>query len=140
MYFDSDFNAGRRSTYKYLTTVYPLWAGLASAPQAAAVRRRLPDFEQPGGLATSTTVSGTQWDAPYGRAPLQWFTIAGLQRGGFTSDAKQLARAFTQTAEQNYQVDGTIRGKYDVVSGSSNIVVAAGYRANVIGFGWTNGV
>ena len=26
------------------------------------------------------------------------------------------------------------------VSGSANVKVAAGYKSNVIGFGWTNGV
>ncbi len=140
MYFDYDFTTDRRSTYKYLTTFYPLWAGLASAPQAAAVRRHLSDFEQSGGLATSTTVSGTQWDAPYGWAPLEWFTIAGLERDGFPADAKRLAQAFAHTVEQNYLTDGTIREKYNVVSGSSNIAVSAGYKTNVIGFGWTNGV
>jgi alpha,alpha-trehalase len=36
--------------------------------------------------------------------------------------------------------DGTIREKYNVVSGSSNIEVATGYKSNVVGFGWTNGV
>ena len=33
-----------------------------------------------------------------------------------------------------------MREKYNVVSGTANIAVAAGYKSNVIGFGWTNGV
>jgi len=44
------------------------------------------------------------------------------------------------TVETNYHHDGTIREKYNVVSGSDNVKVAAGYKSNVIGFGWTNGV
>jgi hypothetical protein len=40
----------------------------------------------------------------------------------------------------NFQRDGTIREKYNVVTRSSEIQVAAGYAANVVGFGWTNGV
>jgi alpha,alpha-trehalase len=36
--------------------------------------------------------------------------------------------------------DATIREKYNVVSGSANIAVATGYKSNVVGFGWTNGV
>jgi alpha,alpha-trehalase len=41
---------------------------------------------------------------------------------------------------RNFLRDGTIREKYNVMSGSANVKVAAGYKANVIGFGWTNGV
>jgi alpha,alpha-trehalase len=41
---------------------------------------------------------------------------------------------------QNFLRDGTIREKYNVVTRSSETQVGAGYNANVIGFGWTNGV
>ncbi len=41
---------------------------------------------------------------------------------------------------QNFPRDGTIREKYNVVDGSANIAVAAGYKENVVGFGWTNAV
>src|SRR5258708_27282910 len=52
-FFDYDFASGKKSSYRYLTTYYPLWAGLATPEQAAAVAKNLPCFEQPGGLATS---------------------------------------------------------------------------------------
>ena len=42
--------------------------------------------------------------------------------------------------EQNFERDRTIREKYNVVEGSANVAVATGYKANVVGFGWTNGV
>src|SRR5260370_41893720 len=60
-FFDYDFISGRKSGYRYLTTYYPLWAGLATTEQAAAVARNLPVFEQPGGLAMSPENSGAQW-------------------------------------------------------------------------------
>ncbi len=40
----------------------------------------------------------------------------------------------------NFSRDGNIREKYNVVTDSSNIKLAEGYRDNIIGFGWTNGV
>ena len=43
-------------------------------------------------------------------------------------------------SDQNFANDGTIREKYNVVSGSANVAVATGYKSNVVGFGWTNGV
>ena len=59
---------------------------------------------------------------------------------GFTDDATRISRKFSQTVLDNFLLDGTIREKYNVVSGSANVKVAAGYKSNVVGFGWTNGV
>src|SRR5437660_9443131 len=39
---------------------------------------------------------------------------------------------------ENFRRDGTIREKYNVVTRSSETHVGAGYKANVVGFGWTN--
>ena len=140
LYFDYNFVSGKASTYHFLTTFYPLWAGAADSEQAAAVENHLSLFEHPGGLAMSDDVSGTQWDAPFGWAPTNWFAIVGLSRYGFRNDAERLAQAFTATVAGNYRRDGTIREKYDVVNASADVHVAAGYKSNVIGFGWTNGV
>ena len=139
-FYDFDYVTQKPSSYNYVTMFYPLWAGLASPQQAAALDRQLPLFEHEGGLAMSDTASGTQWDFPFGWAPTQWFAIAGLNQYGFHADAQRMAAAFEQTVQANYLRDGTIREKYNVISGSANIEVAAGYKANVIGFGWTNGV
>ena len=139
-FFDWNFASNRQSDYLYLTGFYPLWAGLATPEQAAAIERHLPDFEHAGGLAMSTTRSGTQWDLPYGWAPTNWLAIAGLEQYGDHKDAARAAQEFSRTVLDNFRRDGTVREKYDVVNGSANIAVAAGYKSNVIGFGWTNGV
>jgi alpha,alpha-trehalase len=39
---------------------------------------------------------------------------------------------------ENFQRDGTIREKYNVVTRSSESQVTVGYQENVVGFGWTN--
>ena len=77
MYFDYDFMAGKQSSYDYLTTFYPLWAGAASAAQAQQVERNVKLFEKPGGLAMSTNDSGVQWDLPYGWAPANGLLLMG---------------------------------------------------------------
>jgi alpha,alpha-trehalase len=41
---------------------------------------------------------------------------------------------------ENFQRDGTIREKYNMVTRTTDSQVTAGYHMNVIGFGWTNGV
>jgi len=140
LFFDYDLRSGTRSTYEYLTTFYPLWAGLASPEQAKAVARSVKVFEQPGGLATSPNETGGQWDYPYGWAPLQLLAVEGLRRYGFADDANRISYEFLSTVAQNFKREGTIREKYNVVTRSSDVQVSAGYQANVVGFGWTNGV
>jgi alpha,alpha-trehalase len=137
-FFDYDFTEAKRSPYRYLTTYYPLWAGLATPEQAQAVEKNLSVFEQPGGLAMSPENSGTQWDYPYGWAPVQMLAIQGIRRYGFNDDADRLSSKFLSTVLENFSRDGTIREKYNVVTGSSESHVEVGYQANVIGFGWTN--
>ncbi|MDD5544097.1 MAG: trehalase family glycosidase [Acidobacteriia bacterium] len=140
LYLDYNFETGRRSTYVYASMFYPLWVGLASAGQAAAVERNLKRLEQPGGLAMSETRSGTQWDYPHGWAPVQLLAVEGLRRYGFNADADRISTKFLTTVLENFRRDKTIHEKYDVVSRSSVTHVAEGYKQNVIGFGWTNGV
>jgi len=140
LFFDYDLRTESRSTYEYLTTFYPLWAGLSDPQQARAVARNAKVFEQPGGLATSPNDTGVQWDYPYGWAPLQLLAVEGLRRYGFTDDANRISYEFLSTVAENFKREGTIREKYDVVTRSSDVQVSAGYQANVVGFGWTNGV
>jgi len=123
-----------------VTTFYPLWAGLASTQQAQAVARNVKIFEQRGGLATSTTNTGMQWDYPYGWAPLQSLAVEGLRHYGYAADADRVSYEFLSTVAENFRREKTIREKYDVVTRSSEAHVSAGYQANVVGFGWTNGV
>ncbi len=140
LYFDYDFTTGQRSSYRFIATFYPLWAGAASPAQAASVEKHLALFEEDGGLQTSDDVSGVQWDAPFGWAPVTWLAISGLERNGFHPDAVRVSKKFSGTIMDNFLRDGTIREKYNVVSGSANVQVAAGYKSNVVGFGWTNAV
>lgn len=140
MFMDYDFGTGKKSDYKYVTTYYALWSGLATKAQAKRLRATLPVFEHAGGLAMSAAPTGMQWDAPFGWAPTNWMAVEGLARYGYRSDAQRIAREFSASVEKNFAHDGTIREKYNVESADANVAVSAGYKANVVGFGWTNGV
>jgi alpha,alpha-trehalase len=140
MFYDYNFVTQKQSTYNYLTAFYPLWSKLATQQQAAALQHHLSLFEHDGGLAMSDNESGTQWDLPFGWAPTNWLATEGLAEYAFTGDANRIAQKFSQTVLQNFLADATIREKYNVVSGSANVAVATGYKSNVVGFGWTNGV
>ena len=140
LYYDYDFADGRRSLYTYATTFYPLWVGLATPAQAKAVVESLRAFEQPGGIVMSMDDTGAQWDSPYGWAPIQLIAIEGLRRYGYQAEANRISLEFLSMVLQNFLRDGTIREKYNVVTRSSETQINVGYKANVVGFGWTNGV
>ena len=140
MYQDYDAQTGKASSYAFVTAFYPLWAGAASTEQAAAVAGKILLFERKGGLSMSNTDSGVQWDEPFGWAPNNWLAVAGLDAYGFHDDARRLARKFSATIDRGFADDGTIREKYNMVSGDAKVQIKAGYKDNVIGFGWTNGV
>jgi alpha,alpha-trehalase len=141
-YFDYDAAQGRRRPYPFATTFWPLWAGLSSPARALRVRDRLPVFERRGGIVTSTTVTGAQWDAPFGWAPLQLFAVDGLRRYGYTTDADRIARAWLSMLVEDFERIGTLVEKYDVDRRTSDVTgrIAFGYTTNELGFGWTNGV
>jgi len=138
LFFDFDGQTGHRSSYRYVTTFYPLWAGLATPEQAKALVKNLPAFEQPGGLAMSTEDTGAQWDLPYGWGNIEMLGVDGLRRYGFNADADRISYEFLSMVAENFRRDGTIREKYNVVARSSEAHVEVGYQINVVGFGWTN--
>lgn len=142
LYFDYDFKTKRVRKYPFLTTFYPLWAGFATKEQAAAVEENLPRFEKAGGLETSTNVSGNQWDAPFGWAPLQMIAVEGLRRYGYNEDANRIAVKFLSTVRHDYLRKGYIVEKYEVVHPNADVSaqIHFGYSTNVAGFGWTNAV
>jgi alpha,alpha-trehalase len=138
LFFDYDFMTKKMSTYKYASTFYPLWAGLATPEQAKAVAGNLKVFEKPGGVAMSTDDSGAQWDLPYGWGNIETLVVKGLYRYGFSADADRISYEFLSTVAENFKRDGNIREKYNVVTRSSEAHVELGYEMNVVGFGWTN--
>lgn len=140
LYFDYNFIHQRQSNYHFLTTFYPLWAGIASSEQAERVRANLPIFERTGGLQTSDHVTGGQWDAPFGWAPLHIMAVEGLRRYGFNNDADRISRKFLAMVMRDFREHGTIKEKYDVVTAKSDLGAGLrfGYGSNEAGFGWTN--
>jgi len=138
LFFDYDLATGHRSSYRYATAFYPLWAGLATPEQAKAVAKNLPVFEQPGGLAMSTEGTGAQWDWPYGWGSVEMLAVDGLRRYGYGADADRISYEFLSMVAENFRRDGHIVEKYNVVARSSEAHVELGYKMNVVGFGWTN--
>jgi alpha,alpha-trehalase len=140
VFADYDFYHAKSSDYAYVTSLYPLWAGVATREEANQMEAKLNLFERPGGLSTSNTNTGLQWDEPYGWAPTNWIAVAGLDALGFHTDAARIAQHFDETVDAGFTADGTIREKYNVVTRSAKVAVTTGYKENIVGFGWTNAV
>jgi alpha,alpha-trehalase len=140
LYYDYNFKTNNVRRYPFVTTFYPLWAGIASPAQAARIVKNLSLFERPGGLQTSTTRSGSQWDAPFGWAPMQMIAVAGLRRYGYHAAATRISIKFLSLILNEFNEHNVIVEKYDVERRESQIRAGLkfGYTSNQIGFGWTN--
>jgi alpha,alpha-trehalase len=138
-YFDYDLRAGRRATAKTLAGMAPFFLGVAPKERAAAAARTLKrDFLRPGGLVTTLTRTGEQWDAPNGWAPLQWMAIAGLRDYGQHALAESIARRWIARNIEVYHETGKLMEKYDVTDLARP--GGGGEYPTQDGFGWTNGV
>ncbi len=120
-------------------TLYPLFVALADPSQAAAVAAAVSrDLLKTGGIVTTPVVSGQQWDAPNGWAPLQWIAIAGLRRYSLSPLADSIACRWMRNVDRVYGEDGKLVEKYDVTA--SGRPGGGGEYPTQDGFGWTNGV
>lgn len=140
LYYDYNIKKQMRSHYQYATTFFPLWVGLASPAQAKKIVKNLVIFEKKSGLVASPYQTGAQWDYPYTWAPLQLIAIEGLNQYGFRQAAKRLSQKYVTMIETNFAKEKTIHEKYNAIDGTSNTNIKVGYKENVTGFGWTNGV
>jgi alpha,alpha-trehalase len=138
-YLDYRWTRRERVARLSAATLYPLFVGAASVVQAAAVATTAArDLFKAGGLATTASDTGQQWDSPNGWAPLQWIAISGLRDYGQSRLAESLACRWMQNVMDVYRRSGKLVEKYDVVTlGRSS---GGGEYPTQDGFGWTNGV
>jgi alpha,alpha-trehalase len=140
LYFDYNFRSRQRRSYPFATTFYPLWAGIATQEQARRIVANLALLERAGGVMTSSHITGNQWDAPFGWAPLQIFAVKGLRRYGYQMQANRIAVNFLSMVLKEFIEHNVVVEKYDVVRRESEVSAGLrfGYSSNEIGFGWTN--
>jgi alpha,alpha-trehalase len=120
-------------------TVYPLFVAMASKPQARAVARTVSrELLKAGGVATTPLVTGQQWDAPNGWAPLQWMSVSGLRRYAILPPAESIACRWMISVNRVYLENRKLVEKYNVVA--TGLPGGGGEYPLQDGFGWTNGV
>ena len=138
-YVDVDFMEGVQKKLPTIAAAFPLYVNVATKEQATAVAAKIEKFFlQPGGVATTLEMSGQQWDAPNGWAPLQWVTITGLKNYGFRELAAQIAQRWIALNKRVYRRTGKLMEKYNVYN--VELDAGGGEYPSQDGFGWTNGV
>jgi alpha,alpha-trehalase len=138
-YFDYRWTRSMPIKRVSAATMYPLFFGVASKAQAAAVAKVVAsELLREGGIVTTPLNTGEQWDAPNGWAPLQWVAVGGLRRYELGTLAEAVACRWMVNVLGVYQRSGKLVEKYDVVTtGRSG---GGGEYPLQDGFGWTNGV
>lgn len=138
-FYDYDFIRQETTTSDTLAAIFPLYVGLASKHQAAAVASKMErDFLKDGGLLTTSVNNGQQWDAPNGWAPLNYIAIKSLERYGYKKLADMIRRRWLQTNRLVFGRHHKFIEKYDVIQPGE--LGGGGEYALQDGFGWTNGV
>jgi alpha,alpha-trehalase len=137
-YFDYNWKQQKRSKCCTLAGAFPMFFQMAKLEEAAAMAQVLENqFLKSGGLVTTFSQTGQQWDAPNGWAPLQWIAFKGLQAYRQNNVANKIRQNWMLTCEKAYQKFGKMKEKYNVCE---DIVATGGEYPNQEGFGWTNGV
>lgn len=137
---DYNFVTHHRSEILSAASFYPLFAGLADKRNAAALVKNINRLEAGFGILTceKNNACGTyQWDYPNGWACLQYISIMGLDRYGYNSEAKRIARKYVTLVEKIFEKTGNLWEKYNVVNGSLDVNSEYGTPPMM---GWSAGV
>lgn len=136
-----DYNIRTKALSKELTIAgfTPFFIGIAPEKEikkAVDIIRK--KFLKSGGIITSLKVSGEQWDAPNGWAPMQWTVIKGLRNYNQFELAANIAKRWIALNTKVYQQTGKMMEKYNVIDPS--VEAGGGEYPAQDGFGWSNGV
>ncbi|KAI9921411.1 hypothetical protein PsorP6_000936 [Peronosclerospora sorghi] len=143
---DYDLETDTHSATVSVSDYSPLWAKAYNASNIDRLRKIVTSLKnsgllQVGGVQTTTTFSGQQWDAPNAWPPEQDIVVEGLLAINTTESynlARELTQTWTQTSLTAWKQTGLMFEKYN----ASEIggLGAGGEYFPQFGFGWTNGV
>ena len=159
-FFDYNYYYGRQSEFISLAGFTPLWAGLATQAQAQKMVKKLSSFETPFGLtitakeslapklnlsaiplryrpAVEAVLRPKQWDYPYIWPPLEYLTVIGLLRYGFTTEAARVMKNAIDTQANIFKRYSTL---YERINGETGDRAKSFHYHLQPGFGWTNAI
>ncbi len=138
--YDYDFVNNQRSEFLTAASLYPLFCDVLTEEEAHKGIDKLLSLEAEFGILTCEERSkdGTyQWDYPNGWPCLQYIASVGLNKYGYTEEAKRIAQKYTALVETAYEATGHLWEKYNVVAGNTE-VCSENYGMPVM-MGWTAG-
>jgi alpha,alpha-trehalase len=139
--FYVDYNIEEKKMKNNLSaaTAFPLFFNIANEQQAKRVAGKIQEkLLFAGGIITTSVITGQQWDAPNGWAPLHWMAIKGLENYGYHELAKDIAERWIKLNIDVYKRTGKLMEKYNVID--TKLEAGGGEYPGQDGFGWTNGV
>lgn len=138
-FHDYDIVQQQQTSVFSLAAMFPLYFKMVEQPMADKVTQKIAqDFMQAGGLTTTLDITGQQWDAPNGWAPLQWISIQGLRNYQHDNIAQEIKQRWINLNCEVYQTTGKLVEKYNVYD--IHVPGGGGEYELQDGFGWTNGV
>ena len=154
-YFDYNFAQAQQTHFQSASNYFPLWAGLCSPEQAAAMKQSLiNELKEKGGIAGTSKAMHhkfgqnavqRQWDYPNGWAPHQMMIWRGVKQYGFDKLLQELVYRWLWMITRNaVDYNGVIPEKYDVVSVTHKVFAEYGNVGTEFdyittsGFGWMN--
>lgn len=159
-FYDYGYVYKRKSGFLSLAGFTPLWAGIPTYQQAKQMRKKLPLFETEYGLAITdkdslapeidlsmipqrylpaihSILKPKQWDYPNIWPPLEYLTVIGLLRYGFTKDAVRIMEKSIKAHAKLFRKYHTFFEKIDCVTGGKTKDY---HYPSQTGFGWTNAI
>lgn len=157
-YYDYGYGFQKIGHYFSLASFTPLWAGYATPGEAKRMIKHLDKFETPYGLtigakmslakpidlskiqrryhpAIEEIIKPKQWDYPNIWSPLEYLTVVGLLRYGFTDDAKRIMTNSVKAHAAAFRKYGTF---FEKLNGETGETGKGAQYVDQQGFGWTN--
>lgn len=142
LFLDYNFKTEKLNSIYSCASLYTLFAGVATEEQAKAMVNALDRIEFEYGLSACEKhdIDGRyQWHYPNGWAPLHYIAVMGLDRYGYTEDAKRIAKKYVTLAESVFEKTGHLWEKYNVVNGSTEVIDGNNGCTMPAMIGWTAG-
>jgi len=140
LFYDYNYVKEKKTKYKTVATVHPLWSGLASQAQAQRLSKNISLFDQPGGLSVCDQAYGekdVQWNYPNGFAMTEYYAVKGIKDYEYDELASELAYKWLKLNVDIFKETGKLWEKYNVVK--RNLEAPARYPMQE-GIAFNNGV
>jgi alpha,alpha-trehalase len=114
-FVDYNFQTNQPSEAITAAGLFPLFVKIATPVQAQAVAKKVTSLLlKEGGMINSINNTGTEWDAPYGCAPLHWIAVTAFRNYNNNKIAKTIAVRWLTLVKKVYDNTGHVLNKYNV--------------------------